>query len=380
MEDYNMQPTSSLPLDNRWQAPARLLLGPGPSQCDPRVLRVMATPLLGHLDPAYLQLMDCIQDLLRDTFRTQNPLTLAVPGTGSAAMETAIANLVEPGMAVLVCCNGFFSLRQAEMARRHGGLVEELHKSWGEAFDADEVDAALAARPAKVVCIVQAETSTGVLQPVAEIADTVHRHGGVLVVDAVTSLGGVGLETDAWDLDVVYSCSQKCLGCPPGLGPITFGPRAVEIVRQRKEKVANWYLDLSLLQKYWGSERAYHHTAPISMSYALYEGLQIIAEEGLEKRWERHERNARLLWDGLGELGLECFIPAGRRLVSLTTVQVPDGVNDATVRRSLLEMYGIEIGGGLGELKGKVWRVGLMGYSSQPENVLLLLDALRRIL
>jgi alanine-glyoxylate transaminase / serine-glyoxylate transaminase / serine-pyruvate transaminase len=375
-----MQVNSDVPVGDRWQAPSRLLLGPGPSQCDPRVLRALATPLLGHLDPAYLQLMDRIQALLRYTFRTRNPLTLAVPGTGSAAMEAAIANLVEPGVSVLVCTNGFFSLRQSEMAQRYGGLVRELHKPWGEAFSASEVAEALGIQPAKVVCIVQAETSTGVLQPVAEIAEVVHRQGGVLIVDAVTSLGGVPLEVDAWDLDVVYSCSQKCLGCPPGLGPITFGPRAVEILNQRQGKVANWYLDLTLLQKYWGSERVYHHTAPISMSYALYEGLQIVAEEGLEQRWERHQRNAWLLWEGLAELGLACFIPIERRLISLTTVRVPEGVDEAVVRRRLLDDYGIEIGGGLGELKGKVWRVGLMGYSSRPENVLVLLEALRRIL
>ncbi len=293
----------------RWQAPARLLLGPGPSQCDHRVLRAMATPLLGHLDAAYLQLMDRLQELLRHTFRTQNPLTLPVPGTGSAAMEAAIANLVEPGDSVLVCVNGFFSQRQAEMARRYGGQVLELHRPWGEIFTPDEVAEALAARPARVVCIVQAETSTGVLQPVAKIADEVHRRDGVLIVDAVTSLGGVPVEVDAWDLDVCYSCSQKCLGCPPGLGPMTCGPRAVEILQQRQSKVANWYLDLSLLRKYWGVERAYHHTAPISMSYALYEGLQIVVEEGLERRWERHAAQCPALVGWTGGAGLDLFHP-----------------------------------------------------------------------
>ena len=358
--------------------PPRILLGPGPSLCDPRVLQAMAAPLVGHLDPAHLKLMDHIQELLRYVFRTQNRLTLPISGTGSAAMEAAIANLVEPGDPVLVCINGYFSQRQAEIARRYGGQVREIYRPWGAIFTPEDIAHALNEGWAKIVCLVQAETSTGILQPVAEIARLVHAQGGLLIVDAVTSLGGLPLEVDEWDLDVVYSCSQKCLGCPPGLGPITLGPRAEAILYNRRTKIANWYLDMTLLEKYWGPERVYHHTAPITMNYALLEGLRIVAEEGIQNRWERHRQNAQLFWNGLADLDLVCHAPLEYRLPSLTTVRVPDGVDEAAVRRHLLDTYHIEIGGGLGELKGKVWRVGLMGYSSRPENVILLLDALRR--
>lgn len=379
MKDSVANITAAL-LEDHFQVPPRLLLGPGPSMVEPRVLRAMAAPLVGHLDPAFLQLMERNQELLRYTFRTQNRLTLPISGTGSAAMEASIANTVEPGDEVLVCVNGYFSQRQAEMARRYGARVREIQRPWGEIFSPQDIAQALREQPAKVVCIVQAETSTGVLQPLAEIAEVAHRLGSVLIVDAVTSLGGAPLDVDDWDLDICYSCSQKCLGCPPGLGPITLGPRAEEILRTRQTKVANWYLDLSLLQKYWGPEHTYHHTAPITANYALYEGLTIVAEEGLEQRWERHLRNARLFWDGLEDLGLSCHVPLERRLPVLTTVRVPEGVDEILVRRRLLEEYHIEISGGLGELKGRVWRVGLMGYSSRPENVILLLEALRRIL
>jgi alanine-glyoxylate transaminase/serine-glyoxylate transaminase/serine-pyruvate transaminase len=368
------------PVNRSPQIPARLLLGPGPSQVDPRVLAALATPLLGHLDPAFLSLMDSNQELLRYAFQTENRLTLAVPGTGSAAMEAAIANLVEPSDAVAVFINGYFGGRQAEMARRYGGQVAEYHRPWGEIFSPDEIVQALEKQPAKIVCLVQAETSTGALQPVAEIARLVHQQGSLLIVDAVTSLGGVELLVDAWDLDVCYSGTQKCLGCPPGLGPITLGSRALEILEHRKRPVENWYLDLTLLAKYWGPERSYHHTAPISLHFALQAGLQILAQEGLQSRWDRHRQNARLLWDDLAELGLECHVPLDFRLPSLTTVRIPTGIDDTQVRRRLLEEDGIEIAGGLGELKGKVWRIGLMGYSSRPENVASLLNALKRLL
>lgn len=360
--------------------PARILLGPGPSTADPRILRAMAAPLLGHLDPAFLQIMDRIQELLRYVFETRNALTLAVPGTGMAAMETALANLVEPGDSVLVCSNGFFSQRIAEIAARYGGAVTLLKKPWGEAFTAEDVSAALAEKPAKLVGIVQAETSTGVLQPIAEIAAVVHAQGGLLIVDAVTSLGGVAVQVDASGIDACYSCSQKCLGCPPGASPITFSPLAEAKMAARQAPATSWYLDVGLLRKYWGQERVYHHTAPITLNYALYEGLRIVAEEGLEARFERHRRNAALLWQGLEELGLELFIPAGRRLPTLTTVRIPPGVDDLTLRKRLLNEYNIEIGGGLGELKGKIWRIGLMGFSSRPEFVLMLLGALRKLL
>jgi alanine-glyoxylate transaminase/serine-glyoxylate transaminase/serine-pyruvate transaminase len=361
-------------------APPRTLLGPGPSMVDPRVLRAMATPLVGHLDPYFVGLMDRIQDLLRYVFQTDNELTIPVSGTGSAAMETAIANMVESGDSVLVCTNGYFGHRLADMASRYGGDIETITRPWGEVFTPAEVKEALDARPAKVVAIVQAETSTGAEQPLDEIAEIVHGQGGVLIVDAVTSLGGVPVRVDALGIDVCYSGSQKCLSCPPGLGPITLSPRAEEVLRKRRSPVANWYLDLTMVQKYWGAERTYHHTAPISANYALYEGLRLVAEEGLENRWERHRRNAELLWEGLGALGLTLHVPREHRLVPLTTVRVPDGIDEAKIRRALLDEYNIEIAGGLGELKGKVWRIGLMGYSSRRENVLLLLSALERLL
>jgi len=360
--------------------PPRLLLGPGPSLVDPRVLKAMATPLVGHLDPSFLTLMDRTQELLRYVYGTQNRLTIPISGTGSAAMEAAVANMVEPGDKVLVCVNGYFGLRIADMAGRYGGDVKTITRLWGEAFTPQEVSQALKSHPAKVVAIVHAETSTGVLQPLEEITQLVHAQGAVLIVDAVTSLGGLPVEVDQVGMDVCYSGSQKCLSCPPGIGPITLGPRAVEKLNNRKTPVANWYLDLSMVQKYWGSERTYHHTAPISANYALYEGLRIVAEEGLEARFARHRSNAQLLWDGLQDLDLTLHVPQEYRLPTLTTVRVPPGVDEAMVRMLLLKEYNIEIGGGLGELKGKVWRIGLMGFSSRPENVLLLLAALERLL
>ncbi len=358
----------------------RILLGPGPDMVHPRVTAAMTAPLLGHLDPDFLAIMDGTQQLLRYAFRTDNRLTLPISGTGSAGMEAAVASIVEPGDQVLVCINGYFGGRIAEMARRHGGDVETIERPWGEVFGPDEVRDALRRRPARVVAIVQAETSTGALQPLPEIAQVVHDQGGLLVVDAVTSLAGVPLEVDGWDLDVVYSGTQKCVGAPPGLAPLTIGPRAEEKLAARATPVDTWYLDLSILQRYWGLERTYHHTAPIALNFALYEALRMIAQEGLEARWERHGRNAQLLWDGLEALGMTLQVPAQHRLASLTTVRIPDGVDDAAVRGRLLREYGIEIGGGLGDLKGRVWRIGLMAYSSRPENVELLLGVLRRIL
>ena len=370
------QPTSYPALD----IPERILLGPGPSMVHPRVLQAMSTPLVGHLDPKFIEIMDRIQGLLRYAFQTGNPLTIPVSGTGSAAMEAAIANMVEPGDSVLVCINGYFGLRLAEMARRYGADVLTITRPWGEVFTVAEVQQAMQAHPPKVVAIVQAEPSTGAQQPLDEIARVVHARSAILIVDAVTSLGGVPVRVDEVGIDVCYSGTQKCLGCPPGLGPITVGPRAEEILSTRSRPVANWYLDLTIVQKYWGKERTYHHTAPISSNFALYEGLRIVAEEGLEARWARHRRNAERLWTGLEALDLTLHIPLSHRLPTLTTVRVPEGVDEAQVRRALLEDFNIEIAGGLGELKGKVWRIGLMGHSSTPENVDLLLNALERIL
>jgi alanine-glyoxylate transaminase / serine-glyoxylate transaminase / serine-pyruvate transaminase len=360
--------------------PPRLLLGPGPSTVDPRVLRAMATPLLGHLDPQFVELMDRTQEILRYVFQTENPLTIPISGTGSAAMEAAVANMVEPGDEVLVCVNGYFGLRIADMANRYGGKVATITRPWGEVFSTEEVAQALERHPAKVVALVHAETSTGAKQPLDEIIKVAHSAGAIVIVDAVTSLGGVPLRVDRQDIDVCYSGAQKCLSCPPGMSPITLGPRAVEKLAHRKTQVANWYLDLSSVQKYWGKERTYHHTAPISNVFGFYEALRIAAEEGLENRWLRHRKHAEMLWLGLSDLDLICHVAEPYRLESLTTVRVPDGVDEAAVRTGLLKEYHIEISGGLGELKGKVWRVGLMGYSSRKENITLLLAALKELL
>ncbi len=360
--------------------PVRLLLGPGPSAVHPKVLRALNTPLLGYLDPAFFQLLDHIKSLLQYVFETKNPITLAISGTGSAAMEASLANIIEEGDPVLVCVNGFFGLRLAEMARRYGARLSVINKGWGEIFTPAEIRQALQENPARVVAIVQAETSTGVLQPIEEIARVVHQNNALLLVDAVTSLGGIPVGVDKTGLDLCYSGSQKCLGCPPGLGPLTISPQIEEIIRKRRKPVTSWYLDLSLIQKYWGPERIYHHTPPASLLYGLYEGLKLVKEEGLETRWQRHKNNALLLWQGLSDLGLECLVPEAYRLPTLTTVKIPEGVEDLVIRKRLLDEYNIEIAGGLGELKGRIWRIGLMGYSSQPENVLLLLSALKKLL
>ena len=362
------------------QNPPRILLGPGPSMVHPRVLRAMASPLVGHLDPYFLEIMERTQDLLRMVFETQNRLTIPISGTGSAAMEASLANLIEPGDEILICINGYFGLRLVDMAQRYGAEIRTIDRPWGEVFTADEVRDALAQKSAKIVAIVQAETSTGALQPLGDISRVVHENGSLLLVDAVTSLGGIPVQVDEIGIDVCYSGSQKCLSCPPGLGPITLSPRAEQVLSARKGQVANWYLDLTMIQKYWGSERTYHHTAPISANFALYEALRIVAEEGLEVRWARHRRNAEVLWQGLEILGLELQVPLANRLPSLTTVRIPEGVDGAKIQSRLMADYNIEIAGGLGELKGKVWRIGLMGYSSRLENVTLLLAALEECL
>jgi alanine-glyoxylate transaminase / serine-glyoxylate transaminase / serine-pyruvate transaminase len=359
----------------------RTLLGPGPSMVAPRVLRAMATPLLGHLDPQFLQVMEDEQHLLRMLFQTQNQLTLAVPGTGSAGMEASLCNFIEPGDAVLVASMGFFGERLCDMASRYGAQVTRLEHPWGQVFDPAEIVDALKARPYKLLALVHAETSTGALQPgIAEIARAAHSQGTLIVLDTVTSLGGIAVEIDNWEVDVAYSAAQKCLSCPPGLAPITVSPRAAETLRNRKSPVANWYLDLNGLQKYWDPPHAYHHTSPISTHYALREGLRLVMEEGLQPRFDRHRKNAELLWEGLEALDLPPLIPPAYRLTTLTTPQLPPSVDDAAVRRRLLEEFNIEIAGGFGPLKGKVWRIGLMGFSSRPENVILLLSALERIL
>jgi alanine-glyoxylate transaminase/serine-glyoxylate transaminase/serine-pyruvate transaminase len=335
---------------------------------------------IGHLDPAYLAMMDEVQDLLRYTWQTTNPLTYAVAGTGSAAMEATLANGVEPGDRVLVAVKGYFGHRLVDMARRYGAEVTTIQRPWGEAFTLDELTTALEQHRPTVLAIVHAETSTGVRQPLEGLGAACAAHDCLLLVDTVTSLGGVPILLDDWQVDLAYSCSQKGLSCAPGISPFTMGPRAVAKLERRRQPVANWYLDAALLRKYWGPERVYHHTAPVNLTYALREALRLLAEEGLEARWQRHQQTAAYFWDGLADLGLTCHVEAAYRLPTLTTVRVPDGVDAKAVSRQLMVDHNIEIGGGLGELGGKVWRIGLMGYNSQTKSVDTLLHALGTVL
>jgi len=360
--------------------PTRLLLGPGPSNVDPRVMRAMGAPIIGHLDPEFLKVMDETKQLLQYTFQTENYLTLPVSGTGSAGMEAAMYNAVEPGDRVLACVNGYFGERMCDMVQRCRGELVRLDAPWGQIVDPDEVRAALQRGRFKVVFIVHAETSTGVMQPLEEISKLAREHGALLMVDTVTSLGGCPVKVDEWQLDVVYSGTQKCLSCPPGLAPITFSSRAEEALSARKSEVQSWYLDMAMVRRYWGNERFYHHTAPINMCYALREALRLIYDEGLEARWQRHALNSRALMAGLAAMGIQPFAQEGYRLPSLNAVRVPDGVRDAKVRARLLRDYSIEIGGGLGALKGQIWRIGLMGHNSTPQTVFTFLGALESVL
>ncbi|MEX2185989.1 MAG: alanine--glyoxylate aminotransferase family protein [Pirellulales bacterium] len=360
--------------------PVRTLLGPGPSDTHPRVLAAMAKSTVGHLDPYYLQLMDGMQQMLRSVFQTKNRMTFAVSATGSAGMEAAVVNVVEPGDSVVVCVNGVFGGRMADVAGRAGASVTKIERPWGEVFTPGDVKEAITKAKPKVVGIVLAETSTGAWQPIEEIATLVRDSGAMLIVDAVTALGGLPVEMDRWGVDVIYSGSQKCLSCPPGLAPISFSDRALEGVLVRKTKVQSWYLDVSMLAQYWGSDRVYHHTAPINMTYGLYEALRLVLEEGLENCFARHRRNHQALKAGLAALGITYTAQEGQQLPMLNAVRVPEGIDDARVRGELLKRFGIEIGGGLGAFKGKVWRIGLMGYGSRPANVLLFLAALEQLL
>jgi alanine-glyoxylate transaminase / serine-glyoxylate transaminase / serine-pyruvate transaminase len=363
-------------LPGQLNPPQRLLLGPGPSDVHPRVLTVMATPLLGHLDPAFLEIMQETQTLLRSTYLTKNPLTFPISATGMAGMEACFVNLLEPGDKVVVCVNGFFGARMVDIAGRTGGVVTVLEQPWGEVFDLNRIRESLQKIRPKVLAIVQAETSTGALQPIEELGKLCHEFDTLLIVDAVTSLGCVPVKVDDWQLDAVYSCSQKGLGCPPGLSPVTFSPRAEEAMSERKTKVQSWYLDMTMIRQYWGTDRAYHHTAPITMNYAIREGLRLVQEEGLEVRWARHLRNHKALKAGLKAIGLNYSAKEGNQLPQLNAVFIPAGVDDLTVRKRLLNEFGIEIGGGLGDFKGKVWRIGLMGYNSKPGAVFGVLAAL----
>lgn len=379
MSTYSISDRDRLQLSGL-DMPPRLLLGPGPSNADPRVLATLGMRQVGHLDPRFINLMNEVQTLLRYAWQTQNPLTIPVSGTGSAAMEATLANVVEPGDVVVVGVKGYFGHRLVDMAGRYGADVQKLMKPWGEVFTLEELRAALETHRPAVLALVHAETSTGARQPLEGVGELCREFGCLLLVDTVTSLGGVPLLLDEWGVDLAYSCSQKGLGCPPGIAPFTMSPRAVEKLHSRRTPVSNWYLDMSLVSKYWGQERTYHHTAPINMNYALREALRIVAEEGLADRWARHQANAELLWDGLEQIGLKCHVEKEYRLPTLTTVRIPDGVDGKAIAGRLLNDYNIEIAGGLGELGGKVWRIGLMGFNSRRENVITLLEALERVL
>ncbi|MBM4331117.1 MAG: alanine--glyoxylate aminotransferase family protein [Deltaproteobacteria bacterium] len=368
-------------MTGEFHPPARILMGPGPSNADPRVLLAMAKPMVGHLDPEFIRIMNNLQDLLRHIFGTKNPLTIPISGTGSAGMEAAFVNVVEPGDRVLVLINGVFGERMADVAERCGANLRTLAAPWGQAFDLEAIEKELCAFQPRVLAIVHAETSTGVLQPLEEFSDMMKKHPDtLLLVDTVTSLGGHPVKVDEWGIDVCYSGTQKCLSCPPGLAPITFSARAMEKIKNRAKKVQSWYLDMNMVGKYWGSDRTYHHTAPISMTYALLEALRIIGEEGLGPRHERHRRNHLALVNGISAMGLSMLVDEPYRLWSLNAVSIPPGIDDPRLRKKLLEEYNLEIGGGLGTLKGKIWRVGLMGYSSNETNVLYFLTALEQAL
>ena len=372
---------SHLPVDSSHRrsigpiaTPDRLLLGPGPSNAHPTVLEALSRTPIGHLDPLYVELMGEVQELLRYAWQTDNRLTLPMSGTGSAAMEATLANTVEPGDTVLVAVKGYFGNRLMDMAGRYRANVQVIEKPWGEAFSLDELEAALKQHKPAILAMVHAETSTGVCQPMDGIGDLCRQHDCLLLLDTVTSLGGVPLHLDAWKVDMAYSCSQKGLSCPPGLGPFTMGPRAEAKLAARKDKVPNWYLDVSLLNQYWGSDRVYHHTAPVNMNFGMREALRLLSDEGLENAWARHRKNAEALWSGLESLGLELHVPAELRLPTLTTVRIPSDVDGKAFSSHLLNTHGIEVGGGLGVLAGKIWRIGLMGYNSTPENVERLLN------
>jgi len=359
----------------------RILLGPGPSNVNSRVLKAMTTPMLGYLDPEFIKIMDETADMLRAVFCTKNTLTFPVSGTGMSGMEAALCNLIEPGDEIIVCVKGVFGGRMADIVERIGGKLTVVEAEWGKIIPPEKVKEALEKVKAKVVAIVHAETSTGVLQPLDEISEIVHHHGALFLVDCVTSLGGQPVDLDRRGIDIAYSGTQKCLGGPPGLAPISFSQRAMEAIKNRKTKIQSFYFDVNLLERYWsGEQRAYHHTVSMTMVYALREALRIVLEEGLEARYARHQRNADALKAGLTAMGLKLIAQEGYRAPMLTTVAIPDGISDANIRKALISEYGIEIGGGLGDFAGKAWRIGLMGESSTQSNVLLLLSALEKLL
>ena len=363
------------------QPNTRLLLGPGPSSVHPRVLQAMTLPVMGHLDPDFFQVMNDIGEMLREVYHTTNVMTMPVSATGTGAMETACANILEPGDTMVVCRNGYFGIRLGNIAERCGARVFEVDSPWGQPADPQALDDELSKHSkVKAVGVVHAETSTGVLTPLPDILEVIRRHGALSIVDAVTSLGGHDMRVDEWGIDVCYSGTQKCLGAPPGLAPITVSEVAMQAVKTRETLVQSFYFNLQDLESYWGQSRSYHHTAPISMTYALREALRMMMEEGIENRINRHAKAAATLRAGLEALGLELLADPEYRLNPLTTVRIPDGVDDAKVRAALLNEYAIEIGGGLGEFRGKAWRIGLMGDSARDRNVLALLSALEQLL
>lgn len=363
--------------------PQRTLMGPGPSDVSPRVLGAMARPTLGHLDPAFVDMMDEVKTMLRYAFQTANQLTFPVSAPGSAGMETCFVNLVEPGTKVIVCQNGVFGGRMKENVLRCGGVPVMIEDTWGRAVDPQKLEDALKANPdARVVAFVHAETSTGARSDARLLAEIAHRHDCLTIVDTVTSLGGCELKVDEWRLDAVYSGTQKCLSCVPGLSPVTFSARACDAVSARKQRIQSWFLDLSLVMAYWAGDgkRSYHHTAPVNTLYALHEALVILQEEGLERAWARHARHHQALRAGIEALGLEFVVPEAERLPQLNAVRIPQGVDEARVRARLLNEYQLEIGAGLGAMAGKVWRIGLMGHGCNERNVLYCLGALEDVL
>ncbi len=360
---------------NRPDAPQRTLMGPGPLDIHPRVYRALSSPVIGHLDPAYFKVLDAIGDKLRMVFNTENRLTHATPGTGTSGMEFCVANLLEPGDKTLVCVHGYFGDRIRQMAERQEADITLIESEWGRPTDPERVENALKSGSFKVITLVHAETSTGVLQPIDEIAGLAKAHGAMILLDTVTSLGGVEVKVDDWGVDAAYSCSQKCIGSPPGLAPVTLSARAVESLAKRKHPVRSWYLDAELLDNYW-TGKGYHHTSSSTLNYGLLEALLLIEEEALPKRIARHLKNHRALVAGVEAMGLQMLVAPEHRLPSLNAIRIPEGVDDGKVRGHLLSTFNLEIGGGLGTLKGKVWRVGLMGYSSSAEKILFLLSAL----
>ncbi len=361
-----------------FEPPKRLLMGPGPSNVNPRVLGAMSKPTIGHLDPRFVELMDEIKELLQYAFQTKNEVTFPVSGPGSAGMELCLINLIEPGSKVVVCINGVFGGRMKQIVQRCGGIPIVIEQAWGKAVDPQKLEETLKLNPdANLAAFVHAETSTGAKSDIKTLTQIAHSHNCLVVADTVTSLGGIELKIDEWEVDASYSGTQKCLSCPPGLSPVTFNQKAIDRIKNRRTPVQSWFMDINLVTGYWGqgAKRTYHHTAPVNSLYALHEALLLLKEEGLENAWERHQKNSELLCRGVEELGLDIFVNEEERLPELVTVKVPEGIDETKVRNCLLNEHNIEIGAGLGDLAGKIWRIGLMGYTSNEENVRTFLSA-----